>query len=61
MKSAIISLVFLTLLAFGAIKFVDPVNKWARATLPSAILEAIGEEPLGLLEQGLDELKNLIK
>ncbi|MDX2471283.1 MAG: hypothetical protein QNL04_11990 [SAR324 cluster bacterium] len=61
MKSPIISLVFLIILALGAIKFVAPVNKWARATLPPQVLGAIGEEPIGLLEQGLDELKSLIK
>ena len=61
MRSPIMSLVFLIAILFAAVKFVPPVNHWARVALPDQVLEIIGEEPIGFLEQGLDEIKKLVK
>ncbi len=44
-------LVIILLIVIGAIKFVEPVNNWARGHLPEEILEIIGEKPKNLLEK----------
>jgi len=42
------------------IKLVPPVNDAAREYLPSPVLKLIGEQPKGILEKGMDSVKDLI-
>ena len=57
MKNVII--VFLiSLIVVGSIKFVEPVNNWARGNLPEELLNLLGEKPKGLFEKVGDLIKS---
>lgn len=44
-----------------AIKFVPPINDWARGNLPEPVLAIIGEKPKNIFERGADKLGNSLK
>tara|TARA_B100000614_G_C14548131_1_gene492879 strand:- start:1375 stop:1557 length:183 start_codon:yes stop_codon:yes gene_type:complete len=50
MKNLII-IFLISVIVVGSIKFVEPVNKWARGNLPEEVLKILGEKPKGLIEK----------
>lgn len=44
-----------------AVKYVPPVNNWARGNLPESILALIGEKPKDVFERSLDRIEEGIK
>ncbi len=61
LKQVLLSFAALVILLVLFIKLVPPVKSLAREVVPVPLLHLIGEEPKGLLEKGLDDLKSLIK
>lgn len=51
-----VSLILFLALVIVTIKFVPPVNDWARGNLPAPVLRSIGEEPKNFLERGMDDI-----
>lgn len=58
MKNRFVMLIIIVAILVAAIKFVEPVNDWARGSLPEGILELIGEEPKGLFGRGSDLIED---
>ncbi|MDT8445284.1 MAG: hypothetical protein RRB13_00140 [bacterium] len=50
------SLILALALLVLALKYIPPVNDWARGNLPEAVLSLIGERPKNFLERGADGL-----
>lgn len=44
-----------------AIKYVPPVNSWARSNLPESVLTLIGEKPKNVFERSADVISESIK
>ena len=61
MKQLLLATLAVLILLILLIKLVRPVNSIARGALPAALLHLIGEEPKGLLEKGLDDLRSLVR
>ncbi|PCI29902.1 MAG: hypothetical protein COB67_03045 [SAR324 cluster bacterium] len=51
-------LILLVGIAVAGIKYVEPVKDMARNYLPAQVLELIGETPKGILERGMDQIKD---
>ncbi len=60
-KKGIYQLIIVIAILVIAIKFVPPVNKWARGNLPEPILSLIGEKPQNIFERGSDTIGNTIE
>ena len=59
-KKSILPPIIALILVIAAIKWVPPVNSIAREYIPGVLLNLIGEEPKGVFEKGLDDLKSLV-
>ena len=46
-----IIVVLITIIVVGSLKYVEPVNSWARGNLPEEVLKILGEKPKGLFEK----------
>ena len=55
-RNGLIQVVIILILLIVIIKFVPPVNNWARGSLPESILTIIGEKPKSVFEKGADLL-----
>ncbi len=56
----IMRIIILLIAIILMIKLVPPVNDAAREYLPTPVLKLIGEQPKGILEKGMDSVKDLI-
>ncbi|MBU2510467.1 hypothetical protein KJ966_03985 [bacterium] len=61
MKKSLIQLIFVIAILVIAIKFVPPVNDWARGNLPESLLTLIGEKPKNIFERGNDAISDGMK
>ena len=59
-KSLYQLILVLVILVIG-IKYVPPVNSWARANLPESVLTLIGEKPKNVFERSADMIGESIK
>ncbi len=57
----LIWLAVLAIAAIATIKYVPTVNDWARENLPESFLEIIGEDPMGIIESGMEKVKSTWK
>ncbi|MCG8337470.1 MAG: hypothetical protein MJE63_23455 [Proteobacteria bacterium] len=60
-KKGIFRLIIVLAIVILAIKFVPPVNNWARGNLPEPVLALIGEKPKNIFERGSDAIGNTIQ
>lgn len=60
-RKSLFQLILVLVILIIAIKFVPPVNNWARGNLPEAVLTLIGERPKNVFERGSDIIGNSIK
>jgi hypothetical protein len=60
-KNGLFQILVILVLLVVMIKFVPPVNDWARGNLPESVLTLIGEEPQSALEKGTDFLGKELK
>ncbi len=68
MKKGLIQIIIVIAILVVAIKFVPPINDWARGNLPEPVLTLIGEKPKNVFERGgdaisdgLNKTKNAVK
>ena len=54
-------IVFVIIIVVIAIKFVPPVNNWARGNLPEPLLTVLGEKPKSVFERGSDFIGDSLK
>jgi len=60
-KNGLVQILLVLILMVIIIKFVPPVNDWARDNLPEPVLTIIGEEPRSVFERGSDILGKGLK
>ncbi|MBU3917241.1 hypothetical protein KKA14_17035 [bacterium] len=60
MKS-IAKLIIVLVVIVVVIKFVEPVNNWARGNLPQEVLALIGEKPKSIFEKSSDFIGDNVK
>jgi hypothetical protein len=60
-RKSFYQLILVLVILVIAIKFVPPVNSWARGNLPESVLTLIGEKPKNIFERGSDIIGNSIK
>ncbi len=60
-RNGLVQLVLVLIILVIIIKFVPPVNDWARGNLPEPVLTIIGEKPKSIFEKGGDFLGKGIK
>lgn len=58
MRKSWIQMLIVIIIVVFAIKFVPPINDWARSSLPEPLLTVIGEEPKNIFERGSDFMKD---
>ncbi|MBF0274518.1 MAG: hypothetical protein HQK84_04720 [Nitrospinae bacterium] len=56
MKVVVGTVIVLVILVI-TIKFVEPVNDFARTHFPEPILSLLGEKPKGIIEKSLDKVE----
>lgn len=53
-RKSLYQLILVLVIVVIAIKYVPPVNSWARANLPESVLTLIGEKPKNVFERSAD-------
>ncbi|TRZ75935.1 MAG: hypothetical protein D4R93_04130 [Deltaproteobacteria bacterium] len=60
-RKSLYQLILVLVILVIAIKYVPPVNSWARANLPESVLTLIGEKPKDVFERSADMIGESIK
>ncbi|MBM4314826.1 MAG: hypothetical protein FJ122_13055 [Deltaproteobacteria bacterium] len=60
-RKSLYQLILVLVILVIAIKYVPPLNSWARATLPESVLTLIGEKPKNVFERSADVISESIK
>jgi len=60
MIKSLLRIILLLIVVVLLIKYIPPINDLAKSNLPEWILDLLGEDPLNLLEKGLDQVESVI-